>query len=1161
MNQTLPATRNAGRQGNRYATRMPMARWLFPVSLMLLFFVCCIHQSYGQTYLFQGFETEFVGGNGVGYAPPASTTDGSVPSNSAWTQQRLTTVNGIQTYSSSGSAVTPVTTEPSTGGSAKDWMRSVGTGTSTWTSYTGPYATAPTVPYNTSYVPNVASAGGITGSTTDATKSVAWFNDGNATPSGGLYRQLTSPSINTSVNPGGGSQLLLSFKYLYYYSGSATTTVVISTDGGTTWADLQVLAQVISTGPVDFPTLSIVIPSKYRSANMKIGFRVLNTYGSSDIFLDDVTVKEFTPPTVFTVAANAGGTSTSNGRWSSTCTWVGGVVPGPLDSVEVPAGANLVIDQNVYVKGISVSGSLLLNAGAIRVACVGNLTINNGGTVDLTPVALSAVGCATSATAGTSTPYINLFNVLVASGGTFKLSGSTITPTIGLLGQITNRGTITSGGSGTITVNLRGNLDNSGTGSFTISGTSPLNTSTSTTVRFIGYSPQTVSGNTITVFSSTMLNPTGVTSSAQITLGNGTTSGTPTFTRGVLTFTGSALLFVNNTSYANANTISSLSWVNGPVQYLAGTARTTATFPLGDATNSRPLIFGSSAFTGGISTSTIQASIDAITKSATTVNSPLTGGLGIRAYKVTTSSLNYSSTAAVTLQAGISDDIPAFQGLYTQVRIAQATAANTGPYTTRGNANTTVTALPTANSTVVSSPTLPTGGGSSAFDNSSATSWFTFATTAVPASITSTLADNPNTSDASQGALNVDILRATITTGTGNLGSYTLTGATVASNNANDADITNVKLWSSTSSTFTVGTATQISTGTVTFSGGVATFTGLNYTIPSAGTTSYLYVTYDISSSSTGASIGAQLNAGALSITAVNSASAPGTQPATTGTTPATRAVVLPAPFNSQTATRALTSTVSPGSTDNQIIGVTVNIGTGGSINLTALTFNTSAGFRASTSPTTDIATAKVYYTNTSNTFSNATLFGTVTAPNGQFTVNGTAALNGGSDNYFWLVYDINNSAANYDVVNATLVSSVVNGTTQTYSGTQPDGYRQVYAASANYTEPFEVAFTGTNPNALSANGFQSSSISSTSTNYGFQQATSASYTGSSGGAFPGARTGSGIGWIYNWLISSGNVSDFASPKLDFYPVMVAQPTLHFRCTAMQHHLLHCLYM
>lgn len=68
--------------------------------------------------------------------------------------------------------------------------------------------------------------------------------------------------------------------------------------------------------------------------------------------------------------------------------------------------------------------------------------------------------------------------------------------------------------------------------------------------------------------------------------------------------------------------------------------------------------------------------------------------------------------------------------------------------------------------------------------------------------------------------------------------------------------------------------------------------------------------------------------------------------------------------------------------------------------------FNLSTTGTAGTDLTSNITTAKIYYTGSSSTFATTNLFGSLASPSGSFTVTGTQALANG-DNYFWLTYDV----------------------------------------------------------------------------------------------------------------------------------------------------------
>lgn len=156
--------------------------------------------------------------------------------------------------------------------------------------------------------------------------------------------------------------------------------------------------------------------------------------------------------------------------------------------------------------------------------------------------------------------------------------------------------------------------------------------------------------------------------------------------------------------------------------------------------------------------------------------------------------------------------------------------------------------------------------------------------------------------------------------------------------------------------------------------------------------------------------------------------------------------------YTSSTTYNASQENVPKGSTNNPIIAYqAVTSGGANPLNVTSLTFNTTG-----TSNVSDITNAKVYYTNTS-TFSTATQFGTAVAnPNGTFTVTGSQALQEGSNNYFWLCYDLSSSSAAGDIVDAQCTSAIIGGTSRTPTVTAPDGNRIIFTQL--FKEGFEYA-------------------------------------------------------------------------------------------------------
>jgi hypothetical protein len=144
--------------------------------------------------------------------------------------------------------------------------------------------------------------------------------------------------------------------------------------------------------------------------------------------------------------------------------------------------------------------------------------------------------------------------------------------------------------------------------------------------------------------------------------------------------------------------------------------------------------------------------------------------------------------------------------------------------------------------------------------------------------------------------------------------------------------------------------------------------------------------------------------------------------------------------LSSSTTTQVTTANVAFGSVNNRILRLALTI-TGGCGNLNASSFQFTTN--GSTSPLTDITSAKLYYTGTSPTFSLNNLYGTTNNPNGTFTVSGNTTFASSGTYYFWLTYDISASAVNGHLVDATTSGVTLSGNFVSLTG-NPAGSRTI---------------------------------------------------------------------------------------------------------------------
>lgn len=297
--------------------------------LFMLGCVLSVSNLYSQ-YLSQNFESAW---SGTPEAP------------SGWTQTRVVLIgNGIPDGISATSG-------------EKDWQRNVNTGTATWS----------LTPSTTGTVPNSAVSG----------TGVAWIQARDFGASGANYgsRRLESPTVNLSSSTSPYARF-----WLFWADGSTTVNLrlMASSDGGTNWRVLQQIpsnfGQTTVTSATPWERITVAIPSDFRTSNMKLGIEMVSTWGTNNVFIDDVTIEEFTPTTI---------TSAASGNWNSTSTWTGGVIPTSDNNVVIASGHTVTSNVNIArMQNLTVNGTMNYSSTTTTLLnqILGNLTVGATGT-------------------------------------------------------------------------------------------------------------------------------------------------------------------------------------------------------------------------------------------------------------------------------------------------------------------------------------------------------------------------------------------------------------------------------------------------------------------------------------------------------------------------------------------------------------------------------------------------------------------------------------------------------------------------------------------------------------------------------------------------------------------------------------------------------------
>ncbi len=287
-----------------------------------------------------------------------------------------------------------------------------------------------------------------------------------------------------------------------------------------------------------------------------------------------------------------------SGKWSASATWIGGILPGPLDSVTIADADTVTIDTSATIANLVVGEGVSGVLYTIKTATVA-LTVNG--------------------------------DILIKTGALFKVQtnttgGTGVAHTLTLTGSITNSG---------------GTLDfRNGTSGTTLSVVNLILTGTTVSRLNVPYVSSTNGEfNYITINKTA---PGKVVLGSNIITAGGSSTGLPAANSGLnflsgIVETGNFMLAYQGTTSAQVSGASDSSYVIGNFgRGMSSTAGSSKTFYVGDSNGYRPFYLRST--TSGSSTGHL-AIVKCVRANANTGTSSLAGGIdkvsAVRYYQVT----------------------------------------------------------------------------------------------------------------------------------------------------------------------------------------------------------------------------------------------------------------------------------------------------------------------------------------------------------------------------------------------------------------------------------------------------------------------------------------------------------------------------------------------
>jgi Secretion system C-terminal sorting domain len=144
---------------------------------------------------------------------------------------------------------------------------------------------------------------------------------------------------------------------------------------------------------------------------------------TDEMYIDDYNIVQLT-------SSNKISSTVTGGNWSSNSTWVGGVIPGPTNTVEIVAGSTVTLNGSIVDRNLTTIVNGTLVCGIYNIIGSGDFSLGGGGTIQIGSPEGITLSSPTGNIQTTGTRTYSQFANYIYNGTSSQVTGNALPSTI-----------------------------------------------------------------------------------------------------------------------------------------------------------------------------------------------------------------------------------------------------------------------------------------------------------------------------------------------------------------------------------------------------------------------------------------------------------------------------------------------------------------------------------------------------------------------------------------------------------------------------------------------------------------------------------------------------------------------------------------------------------